>query len=169
MNTLDVIIILLLTWGGIAGFRKGFFLEAAALLGLIVGIYLAVIASDIAGKVFTGLVDWNPLPVKIIAFLLVFGLIVMLLKLIGTLITEFFKAVMLNFINRLAGLVLGVVKLAFLISVLFLFIRFVNEHYALIPHDWLDNSYFYGKLEDFAPSLFRDRDFFSLPEEIRVK
>jgi membrane protein required for colicin V production len=69
MNTLDIIILVLLIWGGIAGFRKGFFLEAAALLGLVLGIYLAVIAADIAGRVFSGLVDWNPLPVKILAFI----------------------------------------------------------------------------------------------------
>jgi membrane protein required for colicin V production len=168
MNTLDIIILVLLIWGGIAGFRKGFFLEAAALLGLVLGIYLAVIAADIAGRVFSGLVNWNPLPVKILAFIVVFGLIVVVLKGIGTLITEFLKAIMLNFINRIAGMVLGVAKFAFLISVVFLFVAILNEHYTLIPEHWLENSYFYDKLQGLAPSLFHNRDFLSFPEKINV-
>ena len=168
MNTLDIIIIVLLVWGGIAGFRKGFFLEAAALIGLVLGIYLAVIAADIAGKVFSGLVDWNPLPIRILTFIVVFGLIVVILKLIGKLITEFFKAIMLNFINRLLGLVLGVAKFAFLISVVFLFVAILNEQYSLMPEHWLENSYFYDKLQGLAPSLFHDQDFLSLPGQIKV-
>ncbi len=168
MNTADIIVAVLLAWGGIMGFKKGFFLELAALAGLVAGIYLGIIGADIAGRVLSGLVNWNPLPVKIIAFLVVFAVVSMLFHLLGSLLTQFLKAIMLNFINRLAGLALGVVKMAFLTALVFLFINLFHQEYGLFSIEWLEGSFFYRTLQDLIPALFQWERLQDVGEMIRV-
>ncbi len=155
MNTLDFILIALLLWGGIIGFRRGFFREAAAFFGLVIGIFLAILLADIVGRVMTGMVDWNPLPLKILVFVIVFSLVVTLLWAIGASLTRLFKVVMLNMINRLAGIAFGVLKTAMLISIAFFFLRLLNEQWLLFPDASFENSIIYGMLEGFAPRLFK--------------
>jgi membrane protein required for colicin V production len=154
MNVLDLVLILILLWGGIAGYRNGFFREAAALLGLIMGIFLAIIAADIAGRVLTGLVNWNPLPVRIIVFLLVFVLIALLLRALGDALTRVFKVILLNFFNRLAGFVFGLAKVALLLSLMLFLLRLLDERWTFIPGAWVEGSLLYARMEALAPSLF---------------
>jgi membrane protein required for colicin V production len=154
MNIVDIILILLLLWGGIAGFRNGFFREAASLLGIIIGIFLAIIAADVAGRVLAGMVSWNPLPIRIIAFLIAFALIALLMKAIGEALTRVFKIILLNFVNRLAGFVFGLLKVALLLSLLLFLLRLVNEHWTFLPESWLQGSFLFGRIEALAPSIF---------------
>jgi membrane protein required for colicin V production len=154
MNALDLILILILLWGGIAGYRNGFFREAASLLGLIMGIFLAIIAADIAGRVLTGMVSWNPLPVRIIVFLLTFVLIAMLLRALGDALTRVFKVILLNFFNRLVGFVFGLAKVALLLSLVLFLIRLLDQQWSIIPDSWIQGSLLYARMEGLAPSLF---------------
>ncbi len=155
MNTLDFILIALLLWGGIIGFRRGFFREAAAFFGLVIGIFLAILLADVAGRVMTGMVDWNPMPVKVLVFVTVFSLVVLLLWAVGASLTRLFKVIMLNMINRLAGIAFGVLKTAMLISIAFFFLRLLNEQWVLFSDASFDNSIIYGMLEGLAPRLFK--------------
>ena len=155
MNTLDFIIIALLLWGGIMGFSRGFFREAASLLGLVIGIFLAIMLSDIAGRVIEGMVDWNPLPVKVFVFLVTFILVVIGLWAIGASLTKLFKAIMMNLLNRLVGIAFGVLKTALLLSVAFFFLRLLNDQWAIVSDSNFDNSILYGMLEGLAPWLFK--------------
>lgn len=154
MNTLDLILILILLWGGISGYRNGFFREAASLLGLIMGIFLAIIAADIAGRVLAGMVSWNPLPVRIIVFLLTFVLIALLLRALGDALTRVFKVILLNFFNRLAGFVFGLAKVALLLSLALFLLRLLDAQWSFLPGSWIQGSLLYGRLERLAPSLF---------------
>lgn len=154
MNWLDIVLALMLLWGGIVGFRRGFFREAAAFLGLVIGIFLAIIAADITGRVLSGMVDWNLIPFKIAAFFIVFFLVVLALWAVGASLTRLFKVIMLNFFNRLAGFVFGVLKSAMLISVAIFFFRMLNERWSLFSDEVFVNSRIFGLLEGLAPWLF---------------
>lgn len=154
MNALDLILILILLWGGVAGYRNGFFREATSLLGLIMGIFLAIIAADIAGRVLTGMVSWNPLPVRIIVFLLTFVLIAMLLRALGDALTRVFKVIMLNFFNRLVGFVFGLAKVALLLSLMLFLMRLLDQQWGFLPGSWIQGSLLYARMEALAPSLF---------------
>jgi membrane protein required for colicin V production len=160
MNILDIILAVLLFWGGVMGFRRGFFREAAAFFGLVIGIYLAIIASDVTGRVVAGLADWNPLPFKVVAFFVTLFLVITALWAVGASLTKLFKVIMLNFVNRLAGIFFGVVKTAVLISVAFFFLRLLNEHVSLFSDSWFSESYLYNRLEGLAPWLFKGLMFF---------
>ncbi len=155
MNILDIILIILLIIGGITGLRRGFFREAAAFFGLVIGIFLAIICADITGRVLAGMVDWNLLPFKVAAFIIVFALVVFALWAVGASLTRLFKVIMLNFINRLAGMVFGVFKSAMLISVFMFLFRLLNEHWNLFSDGVFNSSRVYGVIDGLAPWLFR--------------
>jgi len=117
MNYLDILIIAFIAYGAYRGYKNGLVMEVATLVGLILGIYLAIIASDTAGLIVAGVVDWNPLPFQIIAFLLVFVLVSFSLKFLAIIVEKIFKILLVNFINKLGGLVLGAFKFTLIAGV----------------------------------------------------
>ncbi len=163
MNLLDIILIIPLILGGIGGFRRGFFLELATLAGLILGVFLAAILADVAGQVIIAIVDWNPVPVKILVFVIVFILVLMLARALGAALTKFFKVVMLNFFNRLAGMVFGFIKYAFILSILLIFLNFLDQHIDILSDQAREGSYLYGLIEGFAPWVLPTKEQITIP------
>jgi membrane protein required for colicin V production len=155
MNLLDLVLLLILAWGAIAGYRNGLFREVASLLGLVLGVFLAIIAADVTGRVAAGMVDWNVLPLKVLAFVVVFALIILILKALAGALTGLFKAVMLNFFNRLAGFFFGLLKASILISLVLFFLQLFNDRTELLPESVFQGSLLAGYLQPLAPAVFR--------------
>ncbi len=149
MNILDIIIVIILVLGAINGYRKGFFYEVAGLIGLVAGIYLAVLLTDIAGTIAETLTSWNIAAVKITVFIIIFILVVILLRLTGNALTRLFKAIYLNFLNRVAGLFFGILKWAFLLAVLITIVEYLDSSKQVISETLVENSRLYPLLDRF--------------------
>ena len=121
--------------------------------GLLAGIYLGVIAAQVTGRVLEGMVSWNLLPFKIIAFILAFILINIGFWAIGASLTRIFKALMINFVNKLLGVFFGVLKTSVLISVAVFFLLMFNERWSFFSGKWFENSVIFEKIEGLAPWL----------------
>ncbi len=147
MHTIDIVISIILLLGAIRGYQKGFFHEMATLAGLIAGVFIAILASNIVGSVAVNLVDWNIQVVKIVAFLVVFLVVAWFIRLLGVLLTKLFKALMLGFINRLAGLVTGMLKWALILAVIVMVVEFFDREGSLITESVRVNSFFFPQLE----------------------
>jgi membrane protein required for colicin V production len=169
MNILDILLVIPLSWGAYKGFRKGFFHEIAVLAGLVAGIFLAAILADTTGRIMEALVDWNTIPVKIIVFVIVFILVVMLFQAVGKLLERIFKAIRLNIINRLAGMCLGILKYAFVLSLLFIFINYLHQYIPVLSDTVKDGSYLYELIEPLAPMVIPEQDLIKLPESLTVQ
>ncbi len=163
MNLLDIILIIPLILGGIGGFRRGLFLELATLTGLILGVFLAAILADVTGQVITAIVDWNPIPFMILVFIIVFVVVWMLVRALGAALTKLFKVVMLNFFNRLAGMAFGIIKYAFLISLLLIFINYLDQHFDILSAQAREGSFLYPVIEGFAPWVLPPKEQITLP------
>lgn len=153
MNLLDLIIFILLLLGAVRGYQKGFFYEVATFLGLIAGIYMAILVSNIAGNIISGMLDWNIRLVKIIVFIMVFILVVMIISMLGKLLTSLMKALFLGFINRLAGFFTGLAKWALILSVAFVVIDYFDSGKRIISEEMQDTSYFYKQLERLSDKI----------------
>jgi membrane protein required for colicin V production len=147
MNLLDLIIAVILLFGAIRGFQRGFFYEAATLVALVAGVFIAILFANIAGTIINELVNWNIQLVKIIAFVIIFVIVVGLIKMLGHLLTKLFKAMLLGFINKLAGFALGLVKWIVLLSILFAVLDFFDEGRKLLSDELLSGSFLYIQLE----------------------
>jgi len=168
MNIVDIIIIIPLIWGAYRGLKNGFLLEAATLAGLVAGIFFAVIAADVVGRIIVGLVNWNPIPFKFFAFVITFILIVIALKFIAKVIEQMLKAVSLNFINRLAGLVIGILKFAFILSIFMIFVNYLNPHITVLPEKTREGSFLLPYIENLIHYVLPAKDFIPLPKSWAV-
>jgi len=168
MNYIDIIIAIPLIWGAIRGFSRGFLIEAATLAGLAAGIFLALIAADVAGRVMMALVDWNPIPFKFLAFVLVFVLVVVALKFLAKVIEHMLKAIHLNFINRFAGLLVGALKFALILSIVMIFVNYLNPHFTILPDSPRKGSLLLPYIEKLIHYILPAKDFIPLPQSWAV-
>jgi len=154
MNWIDFIIVIILGISLIRGFKDGFVREAASLAALILGIWGAIRFSNLtAGK----LDDWFDMTgqyVGLIAFLVTFGIIVVLIHFIGIFVDKIVKAVALGFLNRLLGLVFGLFKAVLIMSVFFVILNAIDAHRPFLPKEKIEGSMFYNPISNVAPALF---------------
>lgn len=154
MNFLDIIILILLAWGAYTGFRKGFVIELATLAALILGIYLAINFSWYAAGFLADNFSLGDKAISIIAFVLTFVVVVLVVHLIGKIIEKFINLILLGFLNRLAGLFFGIIKWAFLLSVILYIIHVFDEKDRfIIKEEWRQESMLYESIESFAPYI----------------
>jgi membrane protein required for colicin V production len=113
MNWIDLVLILMLGLAAWKGFRRGFIIELASLLGLALGIWAGIRFSN---RVIAAL----DLEVKhaAVAFLITFGLVLALVVLLGHLLTKAIDIAQLSLPNKLAGVAFGALRSAFALSIM---------------------------------------------------
>jgi membrane protein required for colicin V production len=165
MNHVDIILAIPLAIGAIRGFVKGFVHEIASLISLIAGVYFAAIFAEMAGGYLGEYVDWNPYAVKIVAFITIFIVVVIVIKLIARIIEKVFKLVGINFLNRIAGVVAGTLKMAFILSIILIFLNYLNRENLIMSDETRESSFLYDKVAALAPSVMPAMSFRIDPQE----
>jgi len=153
-NYLDVIIASTLVGFAVRGFFKGLILSLASLIGLIAGLYVSWHFSDYVAQQLASVVSLSGAILKVLSFILTFVLIVFLVHLLGLLLEKVIKVAGLGFVNKLGGLLLGLIKGGLLVSILFyLFVRIGGP--AWLNPKTLDDSLLYepvSKLSSYVVS-----------------
>ena len=165
MNTIDIILALILLYGLIRGFFRGILAEIASLVGIVIGIYGAIHFSYILSDFFSKNMNWNSEYVNLIAFAITFVLIVFLISLVGKILTKIAGFAALGLVNKFLGAVFGLLKMAFITSVIIMFFAATNEEINLVSKENLENSKLYQPVKVIAPMVLpsilreaRDRD-----------
>jgi membrane protein required for colicin V production len=151
MNILDLLLSIFLLLGLVRGLFKGFFSELASLLALIGGIYAAIHFSGAAYAFFSAFIDWDEKYLIILSFAVTFFVVAVLISLAGSFLTKMVHMVALGIINRLAGGALGVLKMAFLASIFFMFFERFEVFY--IEEQTKEESVLYGPVRVLAPAI----------------
>lgn len=154
MNYIDIIIGILLLLAAINGFRKGFVVEVVSLLALILGIWGAIRFSYIAADLLTKYFDLTSRYLGIISFIITFIAIVVLVHLVGKVAENFIKVAQLNFINRLAGFLFGLIKSAVILSIVLMVLDAIDKAFPIIPQEAKENSRVYEPVSNLMPSIF---------------
>ena len=154
MNYFDIIFILLFLWSAYRGIKKGFVVMAASLAALILGIWGAVRFSYFTFSFLSSHFELKTQYLSLIAFALTFVIIVILVHLIARLIEKLVEAVALGILNRIAGLLFGLIKTAFILSVILVVINTIDEKLPFIPEEHKSNSLLYEPLSKLVPSIF---------------
>ncbi len=154
MNIFDIIIIIILLYGLINGFIKGFIIEVAGLISLVSGMMGAFKFANILGVYLSSYVDWDPKTIKAVAFIMLFIIIIYAISLLAKMITKTIKLIALGMINRIVGGIFGLLKWSIILSSLVLVSQEINEIITLIPDNTLNGSISYTFLDELGSYLF---------------
>lgn len=154
MNVIDILLIIILIAAAVHGFIKGFFVEFASVAALVLGIWGAIEFSGIVREWLSDSLNWRPETIRLVAFIIIFVVVVVIVHLIANLVEQFVKAIALGIFSRLAGAIFGVLKSAFILSILMLIVAKIEaSHFTIIPESAKKESRYYKPLEQFAPNI----------------
>jgi len=154
MNTFDIILAALLTFGFIRGLLKGLFVEVASLVALIAGIYGAIHFSFFVGNILVNYVSWEERYITIVSFAITFGIIVVVISLLGKMFTKIADFASLGFLNKLLGGIFGVLKIGLILSIVLLVFSKLNDTIPFISDEQKEESILYEPIKNLAPTLF---------------
>ena len=136
MNYLDIVIAIPLLYGLIKGFTNGLIKEITGLLGLIIGVYVALNFSSYLHPKFEEILGGYEQFIPIIAFATLFIVSVLMIKILGYIIDKLTKALALGFVSRILGAIFGFLK----VVVIFSFLLAIVSDYDLIDKNTQDES-----------------------------
>jgi membrane protein required for colicin V production len=154
MDVLDIVILALLVFGLINGFKKGFFVEVASLIALIAGVYGAIHFSNYAADFLMDKVDWNEKTVNITAFAITFIVIILVITLAGKALTKLADFAALGILNKFLGGIFGVLKIAVILSVVLIIFDSMNKTLPFTDKEDLEDSMLYEPIKSLVPSIF---------------
>lgn len=149
-HLLDIIICIPLAWGTYKGLRKGFVYEIALFMGIVLGIYAGFRFCSFAEERLIKVYHLTGNLVPYISFLLVFIAVLAALIFFAKLLELVLKATALNIFNKLAGGILGLLKFAFVLSVMFYFLVPLNNKIRLVSEEQQRNSILYKPVNNFS-------------------
>lgn len=164
MNKIDFILAIPLLWGAFIGFKKGFVLELASLVALILGVFGALKFSDYTAQKLTQYVDISSNYLGLISFLVTFMLIVFAVFLFAKMLDKALKLVALGLVNRLLGLVFGLFKYALILSFLLYFFENINRKLELVSPEYKKDSLLFEPIQLASKPFSQLLDSFEIPE-----
>lgn len=152
MSSLDIIFLIPLIWYGYKGFSNGLASEIASILALIFGIYLSLKFSEYVGEKI-GL-EGNTS--SIFAFIVTFVAVVILISFVGKIVGKIFELTSLGIINKLAGLVFGILKISFILSVMIYIVERLDENRIILTKETRESSKLFPYIHKMAPKVLKD-------------
>lgn len=154
MPYLDLIIAIPIAWGMFRGFRRGFIIEICTLMALILGVYGAATFGDAAGDYLQKNFSTDAQVSLVLAFAILFIIIVVAVFLFGKALEGAIKMVALGLVNKLFGMLFGGLKFALIMSgILYVFTGFPSTR-ALLPDSWIKDSYLYEPVSAMAIKIY---------------
>ncbi|MDT8411813.1 MAG: CvpA family protein [Vicingaceae bacterium] len=154
MNYLDIIIVIPLIWGAYKGFRKGFVIEIASLVGLVLGVWGGINFSSYSAEYLGKAFNISPEIMPLLSFVVTFIAIVILVFFIAKMLERVVKMVALGIVNRIAGMVFGMMKFGIIISIILNLVNTIDNEVSFIENEVKSKSLLYQPFSDFSGKLF---------------
>lgn len=153
MNYVDIVLFVILALGIYRGFRKGLIIAVFGALALFVGIYGGIHLSDYVAELLSSSfnidVEWLPFA----AFVLTFIALIVGIHLMGKGITKALNITILGTVNKVAGALFGLARMALMISISLLILHPLNLKMGLIKPEIYQNSLLYLPMYNFSAAL----------------
>jgi membrane protein required for colicin V production len=148
MSYLDIIILIPVLWFGYKGFTHGLIRELVSLAALILGIYAALVFTEMVEKWIN-----NPAIPKEAYFAITFLIVLIAVYLLGRLVEKIVKLLIPEFINNLLGGLFGVAKVLVIFSAVFYFINCIDSKNMILPQKAVEKSFTYKYIEPIVPAI----------------
>ncbi len=146
MQTIDIAILILLAFGAIRGFIKGFIFEVAMLGALVLcyflGFKMAAAVAEFLFKTFGG----SPETLRYVSFMLVWIGVSIGAWFLAKLFEGLVSITALGLFNKIAGAIFGVLKYAFLVGLFLYFFNKADAKFKWLETDKKAESIFYYPL-----------------------
>jgi colicin V production protein len=149
----ELIFIGLLALGGIMGFRKGLIAQVSMFLALLLGIWAAIHFSEFTGRYLSAWFNLQGDNAFLASFVVTFAAVVLLVYFVGKFASRLLKVMFLGWVDKLAGLLLGILKMALLLSVVLVILHRTGVSEKLFSEEQR-SAIFYRNLEKFAPTIY---------------
>ncbi|WP_339650485.1 CvpA family protein [uncultured Maribacter sp.] len=156
MGLLDILLGIPLIWGLWKGLKNGLFMEIASIVALIAGIYGAIHFSYITGNYLSEHLEWDEHNMSIIAFIITFVLIIIIVHLAGKLLTKVANIAMLGLLNKFAGGIFGILKVAIILGAVFIFFDRMDNTFNLLEDETKRQSILYQPIKDIGALIFEN-------------
>lgn len=154
MAILDIILLLCFIPAIVTGISKGFVRQVIDLVAILAAAWAAFQFSKILGPWLGQYITLDPSILNVVSFVLIAIVVAVILHLIGSLITNAMKALSLGFVNRLLGLVFGVLKVALILGLLILLFETLNSSLQIVKPEATANAVVYNALKNAANAIF---------------
>jgi membrane protein required for colicin V production len=148
---IDIFFCLILFLAIVRGWRKGLILASFSLVCGLIGLAAAVkLSAVLAAHMKSGLhmsSRWLP----VIAFILVFVIVVLIIRWSGKLLEKLISLAMLGWLNKLGGILLFTLLYLSVYSI----ILFYGTKTRIITHRAVENSHIYSLIAPFGPAVIR--------------
>ena len=146
---IDIILIVILIWGAIGGFKKGLILTLASFVAIIAGALVAYYGADAIAYELSIKVEWSEKQIAVASFAIVFLAVVLTVHMLARVLEGALKLVALGLANKLAGAVFGIAKNALILTFIIFGIKGFGN--GLLPENATDECLVYPVVESFAP------------------
>ncbi|MBN4051430.1 CvpA family protein [bacterium AH-315-M05] len=153
MSYIDIILIIPLLWGTYKGFTKGFIIQISTLAALMLGIYGGIKFSESVSVYLQLYIEVNYRVLMLISFALTFLLIVIAIHFLARVLKKFISLIALGFVNKLFGAIFGLLKTAFILSVVLVLINMADETLKFIPLEEKSKSVLYEPVSRLVPAV----------------
>jgi membrane protein required for colicin V production len=150
LSWVDILLVAIFIFAAINGYREGFLMELFSLLALLLGVLGSFKLLGWAIVFLDDQFDIDEKYLPYVAFAVVFILIVIAVRLLGNLIKLSIDRSFLGRVDQIAGCFLGVVRSAFILSVM---LWLADSFKVQFPDKWTNDSWLLPKVAAFAPLL----------------
>jgi membrane protein required for colicin V production len=171
MNWFDLTTLILLLVALVKGYRKGFIMQ---LVGLTVIVLAAIFGGKLAETILPEInrfLDISSNLARVLSFLIAFGLIAVVISIIGRLVQKFVDVVFLSFFNRILGSVIAVGTMMVVLSIVLNLVLMLDKRENMISNEIRKESFFFERVETVVPAIvpYLDKEFWEeyVPENYR--
>ena len=154
MNYIDFILLIPLLYGAFRGISRGFIVEVGALVALLLGVYLALRWSLHLEGVLQEYIAVPESYAYYIAFAIIFLVVVIAIHLLGKLLTRIANIIALGLLNRLLGLLFGILKITVVLCAILFIIDAIDRQYDIISTTTKEGSFLYNPLVTIANKIY---------------
>lgn len=154
MSFVDIVIVVLIIWFAYRGFNNGLIKELSGIVAIGLGIFFALKFSKTAQKILLDFEIASTEYLTLISFALIFVLVLFLSFLLTRFLQKFIKFIGMDWLNKFAGLIFGIFKIALILSVCLFFISQLN--YLIFNGNTVlfENSVLYRPLSEIIDKLY---------------
>lgn len=148
---IDIIFFIILFLAIVQGWRKGLIIGLFSMVCGLIGLAAAVKLSSVLATHMKADLHMSSRWLPVISFILIFVLVILLIQWIGRLLEKLIKLVLLNWLNKLGGILLFIIFYISIYSILL----FYGAKTPFISKQAVSDSHFYSLIAPFGPAVIR--------------